>query len=176
MWSRGAYYSRLLWWGLLKLNWPRKMRRVLSCWYWLWVKLTKRNLFSKVPRYMGKFIERRWSKKREQGNPFLEEWGLGGVRSCRYRLWVWLTKRNLFAAIKAGHSRQQPPPLYQTICLDLFRCTVLYSLYICNGEQCIHIMAQIWMQITVCLHCTDDSHTIHTQAVGTQHCPGKFIG
>ena len=134
---------------------------------------------SYLPMYLGIWVNSlkdRWSKKREQGNPFLEEWGLGGVRSCRYRLWVWLTKRNLFAAIKAGHSRQQPPPLYQTICLDLFRCTVLYSLYICNGEQCIHIMAQIWMQITVCLHCTDDSHTIHTQAVGTQHCPGKFIG
>ena len=78
MWSRGVYYSRLLWWGLLKLNWPRKMRRVLSCWYWLWVKLTKRNLFSKVHRYMGKFIERQMVEKERARKSIL-----GRVRTWR---------------------------------------------------------------------------------------------
>ena len=79
---------------------------------------------------MGKFIERQMVEKERARKSIL-----GRVRTWRgeelsVSVVAQLTKRNLFAAIKAGHSRQQPPPLYQTICLDLFRCTVLY-----NGEQ-----------------------------------------
>ena len=45
---------------------------------WLWVKLTKRNLFSKVPRYMGKFIERQMVEKERARKSIL-----GRVRTWR---------------------------------------------------------------------------------------------